>query len=263
MAVLAVVSGGLAAVLWLHHRRFLAYHHHKGVPAPPIGRAARSAELWSIATLGWWHVRGFLRDGMHQPSPPTGRPVVCIHGWTQNATNFWGLRRALHAVGRPTVGISMWVRFTPLTWYRWRLVRRLRRLASQLPDGFDVVCHSMGGVVFRMALAAHPDLCDRLHTVVTLGSPHCGTAATRGIPLVPELRAMRRSSPLLRDLPHLPALCPGVRVVTIAGSTDTIVYPISSAIVSGTEAIVIDHIGHAGLLTSPSAWAAVCGALDA
>jgi triacylglycerol lipase len=254
----AIIAGAAALGVYVHHRRFVGYHRFKGLPAPTIGFWRwLAADIRAFTTLAWWHVRGFLRDGLRTPSPTHGRPVLCVHGYTQNATNFHGLRRVLERAGRPTIAVSLWHRLAPIGWYAHRLERRLERLAREFPDGIDIVAHSMGGVVLRMVLAAREDLRGVVHTVITLGSPHRGTAAARGIPLVPELLAMKRRSALLAGLPSLTELVPHGRVVAIAGDADTIVYPVDSSLVPGAEGVVLRGVTHAGLLTSSRAHAAV------
>lgn len=261
VAMLTAAAPLVALPLYAHHRRFVRYHEFKGLPQQTAFGTWLRAETLGAGTLGWWYVTGFLKDGLRVPENAVSRPVLCIHGYSQNATNFVGLRRVLEADGRPTIAVSLWHRFAPLEWYARRLGQRIATLAAEYPDGIDVVAHSMGGVVLRMVLHAQPDLQQVVRTVVTLGSPHRGTAAARGIPLLPELVALRRRSTLLRDLPQLPDLVPNGRVVTIAGDTDTIVYPVETSLVPGAEAVVLHGIGHAGLLTSPESWEAVRSAL--
>ncbi len=261
LAGIVITSAAAIGGLWLHHRRFVSYHRRKGLAVPLPSVAGLVRELRDFVVLGWWHLRAFLRDGLRTPRQTTGRPVICVHGYTQNATNFWALRHALERRGRPTIAISMWYRLAPLRWYARRLERRLEHLVHEVPEGVDIVAHSMGGIVLRMVLSARADLRERIRTVVTLGSPHHGTAAARGIPLLPEVRALRRRSELLAALPHLPELLPHARIVTVAGTADTIVYPVSTSLVDGAEAVVLQGIGHAGLLTRPRALAAVRVAL--
>jgi pimeloyl-ACP methyl ester carboxylesterase len=152
----------------------------------------------------------------------------------------------------------MWHRLAPVSWYLRRLERAVERAVGLDPEGIDVVCHSMGGVLLRSVLARRPDLARRIRRVVTLGSPHRGTAAARGIPWLPEVQALKRRSAFLAGLPSLSALVP--RAVTVAGTLDTIVYPVDTALEDGAEHVVIPA-GHAGLLTRPEAVAAVRHAL--
>jgi len=252
--VVLVLMGGL---LW-HHGRWVAYHQRKGMAVPGTGREVLWAELVDSVRLGVDYVRGLFRDGLRRPDEVRGPTVVCVHGYTQNGTNFVRIRQALEAEGRPTLAVSLWHRLAPVSWYLRRLELALERAIGLDPDGIDVVCHSMGGVLLRSVLAGRPDLAAQVRTVVTLGSPHRGTAAARGIPWLPEVQALKRRSAFLAGLPSLSALVP--QAVTVAGTLDTIVYPLASALEEGAEHVVIPA-GHAGLLTRPEAVAAVRWAL--
>jgi pimeloyl-ACP methyl ester carboxylesterase len=117
-------------------------------------------------------------------------------------------------------------------------------------------------VIARLVLSRRPDLAERLRRVVTLGTPHRGTAAARGIPLLPEVRALKRRSELWRSLPELSELLPHAKIASVAGTHDTIVYPVSTALIPGADHVVLDGVGHAGLLTRPHAIDAVLTHLD-
>lgn len=256
---LSVLAPAVALGAYVHHRRFVGYHAHKGTIAMPSFGEWLHAETRGATSLGWWYLAGLVERAPEAPTP--GRLVVCVHGYTQNATNFVGLRRVLHASGRPTRALSLGHRLAPMSWYAFRLERYLREMHREHPDGFDLIAHSMGGVVLRMVLASNDELRAPLKTVITLGSPHHGTAAARGIPLLPEIRALKRRSALLKGLPHLTDLLPHARIIAVAGDADTVVYPLETALVPGAESIVLEGIGHAGLLTEPRAWGAVRSAL--
>lgn len=248
-ALLAVLFAWLIVVV-AHHARFFAYHRHKGT-SPPHGLMwSLRHELQAYVILGWWHIVALLRDGPRTPPVVRGRPVVFVHGYTQDATNWHGYRRRMERAGRPTVAISMLpAGFTPLKWYARMFERWLDRLVKRWPEGVDVVAHSMGGIVLRMVLAQRPDLAAHVHSAVTLGTPHRGTASARGAWLWPELVELKRSSRLIGSLPELPALLPHARLATIAAEMDTIVYPTATALVPGSEQHVVAGVGHAGLLT--------------
>ncbi|MEZ4239089.1 MAG: alpha/beta hydrolase [Myxococcota bacterium] len=159
------------------------------------------------------------------------------------------------------MAISLLHRLAPVSWYAARLERALEALVRAQPE-IDVVCHSMGGIVLRMVLQRRPDLAEHVHTVVTLGSPHHGTAAARGMLLLPEPVALARGSWLLGDLPHLPALLPGRRVVGVAGEDDAIVYPVATTDEPGAEHVVLPHRGHMSLLVDPAVHEVVLRALS-
>ncbi len=253
---LMLVAMPSLAVVVVHHVGFVAWHRARG-RATPAGLEWVAHELRDGARLGWWYVRGFFGDGHREGE---GRPVLCVHGYTQSGTNFHGLRTHLR---RPSVAVSLLHRLAPLRWYAARLEARLEALVRAHPDGVDVVAHSMGGVVLRMVLSARRDLAASVRTVVTLGSPHRGTAAARWIPLLPEVRALKRRSELLASLPTLVELLPHGRVVTIAAEADTLVYPLETALVPGAHHVVLPGMGHAGLLTRRAAYEAVARALEA
>jgi triacylglycerol lipase len=253
----AALSVSGSAALWWHTARWAAYHARKGLPLPGSSWEALTAEAADLGRIGAWAVQGFGRDGRWAVAAPSGPLVVCVHGYTQNGTNFFGLRQALLAVGRPSIAPSLRHRLAPVRWYTDRLARELDATLGR-DERFDAVCHSMGGVLLRAVLAGRPDLRARLGRVVTLGSPHAGTAAARGIPWLPEVRALKRRSSWLAALPPLVDLAPAV--TTIAGSFDTIVYPVSSALEPGAAHVVLT-LGHAGLLARGTAIDAVLAAL--
>ena len=243
-----------AALRW-HYGRWVAYYEHKGLAPPGTGRDVLQEEAADSALLVADFVRGFFGDGLRRPPTVQGPVVFCVHGYTQNGTNFVRLRRALRAAGRPTMAMSMGRRLAPVSWYLGRLERALERAVALEPEPIDVVCHSMGGVLLRAVLVQRPDLADRVRMVITLGSPHRGTAAARGVPWLPEVQAMKRKSSFLESLPRLTELVP--RVVTVAATLDTIVYPVDTALEEAAEQVVI-RTGHAGLLTRPEAVDAIC-----
>ncbi len=256
MAALAALALFLpVAVVVAHHVRFVRWHHVRGRRAP-TGLGWLRHEVVDGGWLAWWWLRSFLGEG--RPGGG-GRPVLCVHGYTQSGANFAGLRAHLR---RPTVAVSLLHRLAPMRWYAARLERRLEHLVREHPGGVDVVAHSMGGVVLRLVLASRRDLAAAVHTVVTLGSPHAGTAAARFVPLLPEVVALRRGSALLASLPSLVELLPHGRVVTVAAAADTLVYPVETALVAGADHVVLDGMGHAGLLTRREAHEVVRLALD-
>ena len=252
-ATSAAAGAAGAAAAW-HHRRWLQYHRRKGLEPPAGAYKLAQVESRDGAALLWWSLRGAWQDGWWRPEEVTGAPVVCIHGYTQNGTNFWGIRHALAAQGRASVAVSLRHRLAPMSWYTQRLTRSLERALDPVVEPVHVVAHSMGGVLLRLVLSERPDLAGQVRSVVTLGTPHQGTAAARGIPLLPEVQALKRGAELLRDLPPLTSLVP--RVTSIAGSLDTLVYPMASALEPGAQHVVLP-VGHAGLLTHPAAVNAV------
>jgi triacylglycerol esterase/lipase EstA (alpha/beta hydrolase family) len=147
-----------------------------------------------------------------------------------------------------------------------RLAALLTEVVNATPIGapVDVLAHSQGGIVTRVALADlardRPDVLARLGTVVTLGTPHQGAdlaalvqaldaqpvdhaalaelRAEAGIPLRPDAVAVQQLAPgsaLLESLGDPPD---GVRLVSIAARGDLVV-PSPRTRIGGTDPIVV------------------------
>jgi pimeloyl-ACP methyl ester carboxylesterase len=266
LAALLTVAGIAASLAWSHWR-FTAYHRHKGIELPPLSAVdvlrlhVGEALAWFV--LGGWVFRAAFQDRLVVPSVVRGPPVVCVHGFTQNGTNFWGIRQALGARGRPHRAVWLGRPFQPLVGYQPRLERVLDEVAARFPDQpIDLVCHSMGGIIARLVLRDRPDLAARVRHVVTLGSPHAGTAAPRGFAVAPDVRQLSRRSDVLAKLPPLQELLPHADITSVAAIRDFIVYPHESALLPGTRQVVLHHVGHAGLLTRAEVIAVVADAID-
>ena len=252
-----------AAWLTLSYWRFARYHRYKGMDVPRLPPLPYAIwESLAVVILGWWHLRARWQDPLRVPAGTrTGPPVVCIHGFSQNGTNLWGIRRALHRRGRATRAVSLGGLTRSLDAYVPPLVAALRETIAASPGGtVDVVAHSMGGVVLRMALAASPELGTGIRRIVTLASPHAGTAFGRGLPLGAKTRLLGTRSPLLHGLPALPR---NISLTTISTQVDLMVYPERNCHIEGAKRVRLTAMGHNALLTHREAIATVVDALCA
>jgi pimeloyl-ACP methyl ester carboxylesterase len=250
-AVTVALGAGTYALFMLG--RWATYHRFKQLERPPFswGPFTRwlRAELWSFVMLGWWSLTAGRRDGLLEPDgAPTGPPVLCIHGITQAGSNFWGLRQELRRRGRPTRAVSYGRVRRSLLAHVPPVAAVLREMTADGP--IDVVAHSMGGIVLRLALAQNPEIAPRIRRVITLASPHFGTAAGRGFRFVPTVGELGRRSATLRDLP---CFSDGTRVTTFAAGRDIVVYPLQTCHLPGARTIDLPDSGHTGLLTQTSA----------
>lgn len=263
-----LVAFGAGVVFWagLSQIRFFCFFRRQTRQPPSLGaigwwRFYRDT-LFGAYRLLWWFFRAAFRAGLRSPAAVTGRPVLCVHGLFMNSSSMWGLRRRLEALGRPTRGVFMGVPFpTPLR-YAEPLTKVMQDMAERFPDqGFDIVAHSIGGVMTREVLRRHPELANAIGCIVTLGSPHRGTAALRWMRFGAIYRILNRQSTWLATLPDLRAVAPGVPTVTIASWHDLVVYPVEVALLDGSHHSILTAVSHLGLLTDERAWVQIEAAL--
>ena len=166
-----------------------------------------------------------------------------------NTTSMWGLRKELERRGRPTQAVFLGAPYRSPQIYAAAVEGPLRDLAERFPgQSVDLVAHSMGGLVARVVLARNPELASRVGRIVTLGSPHHGTALLRWIRFGPVYRMMARESDFLRELPDFEESAPQAVTTTVAAVPDFVVYPERTALLSGAQNVTIRGVGHSGLL---------------
>lgn len=218
-------------------------------------------ETRAVYVIASYYVRAIGRSGLRIPRQPQGRPVLAVHGFTQNATNMWGVRMELERRGRPTLAVHLGRPLQGLDGYVPRLVQGLRVLLD-LHESVDVVCHSMGGVILRKALAAHPELAQRVHHIVTLGSPHRGTHAAVGFEwLSADVRGLALGSAELDALPTLAELAPHALITTVSGAWDLVCYPEEGVHEPRSKTVRLAELGHCGLIVDRRALGVVAEAV--
>lgn len=179
-----------------------------------------------------------------------GTPIVLVHGIFDNRSIFTLLRRGLHRRG---FGSTYALNYSALTDDVRAVSQRLGTLIEQVCDetGHErvhVVGHSLGGLIGRY-LVQRLGGDERVHTLVTLGTPHGGTLPAHIVPL--ELaRQMRIDSDLIAELAE-PA--PGCRTRFLAfwSDIDQLVIPQSHARVDHPDLrarnVLVRGVGHLSL----------------
>ncbi|XP_043535923.1 serine hydrolase-like protein isoform X1 [Chiloscyllium plagiosum] len=99
---------------------------------------------------------------------PSGRPVLCLHGWADNANTFDRLIPLLPgefyyvALDFPGHGLSSH-RSPGIPYYFTEYISDVRRIADALNwNKFTILGHSMGGNVGGLFCSVFPDLVDKL-----------------------------------------------------------------------------------------------------
>ncbi len=160
-----------------------------------------------------------------------GTPILLLHGMVDNGSIFTVLRRGLVRRG---FGRVETVNYSPLTMDVRVAARRLAETVEELvaSSGYrrvHVIGHSLGGLVARYYVQRLGGDA-RVHTLVTLGTPHSGTVPAYLLP-VRLGRQLRPGSDLMRELAG-PA--PGCRTRFLAywSDLDQMMIPKSAAMLT-------------------------------
>ncbi len=255
--VALLLAYGVGVLFWAAVSQIRAwdFFRHRDDSPPGLGLVGwlrfYQETLAGAYKLLWWSVRAAFQAGIRQPSgPKTGRTVLCIHGLFMNSSCMWGIRRHLESIGRPTRGVFMGLPLpTPMA-YVGPLTRVMRELAEECrEEGFDIVAHSIGGVMIREVLHRQPELAQGIRRVVTLGSPHHGTAVLRWIKHGPIYKMLSLDSRYLRELDDLQVLAPQTDTTTVGSQHDLVVYPVETCHLDGARPVTLETISHLGLMT--------------
>jgi triacylglycerol lipase len=164
------------------------------------------------------------RSLLHSEVGTAGTPILLVHGMVGNGSIFTVLRRALRRRG---FGPVHTVNYSPFTRDVREAARILGRHVETLCEqtGYErvhVIAHSLGGVIARY-YAQRLGGDTRVHTLVTLGTPHRGTYAAHLLP-VRLARQLRPGSDLLAELAAPVNLC-RTRFVAVWSDLDQLIYP--------------------------------------
>jgi triacylglycerol lipase len=180
----------------------------------------------------------------------SGTPILLVHGMVDNRSIFTLLRRGLRRRGFRRV---LTLNYSPLTrdvrLAATGLATRVEQLCEE--TGFErihVIGHSMGGLIARYYVQRLGGDA-RVHTLVTLGTPHAGTVPAR---LVPHrlARQLRPGSDLVTELEQ-PAPDCRTRFLAVWSDLDQMIVPKRNARVDHPDLdarnILIRGVGHMSL----------------
>ncbi|TWD15524.1 esterase/lipase family protein [Marihabitans asiaticum] len=185
----------------------------------------------------------------------SGTPILLLHGMVDNHSIFTLLRRGLQRRG-----------FTRLYSMNYSVrTSDVRTAAAQLAEEVELICeetgyerihvvaHSLGGLIARYYVTRLAGD-ERVHTVVTLGSPHQGTHIARLAP-TPITRQLRPGSRLLDELERPSPGC-ATRFICFWSDTDAAILPASNARLEHPDLtatnVALTGVGHLSLPILPS-----------
>ncbi|WP_296952029.1 alpha/beta fold hydrolase [uncultured Massilia sp.] len=207
-----------------------------------------------------WHVpRGRAALRVHADS--THPPVLLIHGYGCNSGYWAWLVPLLDAARISHAGVDLEPVGGDIDDFAQLVEQRVRALcaATGAPQ-VAIVAHSMGGLVARAWMRRYGTA--RVARVVTLGSPHHGTALARFGPGTNALQ-MRMDSPWLRALAAAETAQTRALVTSIYTHQDNIVSPQTTSELPGARNIGFGGVGHVALGRNPRVLAAVMQELEA
>ncbi|MGW6582482.1 esterase/lipase family protein [Streptomyces globisporus] len=193
-------------------------------------------------------------------------PVVLLHGFIDNRSAFVVLRRVLTRHGRHLASLN----YSPLTrdvrTAAELLGRHVEEICARTGHGrVDIVGHSLGGLIARYYVQRLGGD-RRVRTLVTLGTPHGGTAVAPGAGVHPIVRQMRGGSSVIEEL-RGPAPGCRTRFVSFWSELDQVMVPVETACVDHPDLdavnVRVTGIGHLALPVHPTVAAAVREALEA
>jgi triacylglycerol lipase len=181
----------------------------------------------------------------HLPAS-TQRGVVFVHGFYCNRGlwNHW--LRLLKTQNRAFVAVNLEPVFGSIDDYVDIIdsaVQQVTQATGQVPL---LVCHSMGGVAARAWLRRRSDV-QRVHRIVTIGSPHQGTwlgqlsHATNG-------QQMKLGSAWIKALGSVPAMDEQATFICFYSDCDNIVFPCRTATLPGADNRFVAGVGHVELV---------------
>jgi len=191
-------------------------------------------------------------------------PIVLVHGIVDNRTAFTMLRRGLRRRG---FGCIRAFSYPPHTNDVRSTARRLADFVEEIcedtgAESVHIVGHSLGGLVARYYVQRLGGD-TRVHTLVTLGTPHEGTHAARFLPH-PLIRQLRPESDLIAELAE-PAPGCATRFVAVHSDIDQLIVPARSAMIAHPDLEAVNlparGIGHLALPVSGRIVHQICTSL--
>ena len=170
------------------------------------------------------------------------RGVVFIHGFVCNRGFWTPWLKHVRRQGRAFAAVNLEPVFGRIDDYSAIIERAVRQLEASTGLAPVLVCHSMGGLAARAWLRDHA-ADDRVHRVITIGTPHHGTFLGR-FGHLPNTRQMRQGNAWLQEMARQEPSGRHARFTCFWGHCDNIVFPASTAVLPGSHAVHLSDIAH-------------------
>ncbi|WP_308495374.1 lipase family alpha/beta hydrolase [Duganella aceris] len=258
-AVVLLVRAGISANNFLMSRRAgsVTPAAHALDPARALGLFLHEF-LSSMLTSSWYMLHPI---GLRLQPQARGLPVLLIHGYACNSGYWLPMSKSLTRARISHYGIDLEPPGAAIDDFVPQVHAAVERLCAETGSAQVVVVgHSMGGLVARAYLRRHGH--DRVARVLTLGTPHYGTALAHFGPGCNAVQ-MRRGSEWLNLLDASEADLQRTLFISIYSVHDNIVAPQDSSALPGARNLVFGAIGHVALGRHPEIMRAALQEIEA
>jgi len=181
------------------------------------------------------------------------RGMVLLHGYNCNRGMWNGWMKALRARGIPFIAITQEPAFGSIDRYAPQIDAAMRSLQERTGLAPLIVAHSMGGLSARAWWRSQGHAFDRIHRILTLGTPHHGTLLAK-LGTTENARQMRGDSEWLNQMARDEPVQFGSHFDCLYGHCDQIVFPAETAILPGARVLHLPARGHLQLVFEPQAF---------
>ena len=196
------------------------------------------------------HLAPLQRGRLVHDIESAGTPILLVHGIIDNQSIFTLLRLGLRRRGFDQVSTMNYSILTgDVRVAAARLAEEVEAIVAETGyERIHVVGHSMGGLIARYYVTRLGGD-QRVHTLVTLGSPHAGTYSAYAWPGT-LTRQLRPGSPLMREL-ELPLPDCRTRFICYWSDLDQIMFPQRTAALDHPDLvatnILLHGVGHTSI----------------
>jgi pimeloyl-ACP methyl ester carboxylesterase len=185
--------------------------------------------------------------------PISDKPgVVFIHGFFCNRA-FWApWMRQLQAQNRAFASVTLEPAFGSIDDYASVVEAAVAKVAQATGQPPTLICHSMGGLAARAWLRSNAANDDRVKRVITIGTPHFGTALSTEKALLPFINTqqMQRLGAWTTQLAKDEPLARHSKFTCWYSNCDNIVPPSSTAMLPGADNRLVTAQGHVSMAFS-------------
>lgn len=219
----------------------------------------------------WWQPFRHLSIPDHltsslsaKQSPDTKRGVVFIHGFFCNR-GFWTLwMRRLLTQNRTFASVTLEPAFGSIDDYAVLVEAAVAKVTAATGQAPSLICHSMGGLAARAWLRVSAGNDSRIHHIITIGTPHFGTALSTEKALLPftNTHQMQRLGAWTQQLAKNEPTSRYAKFTCWYSNCDNIVAPTSTATLAGADNRLVTAQGHVSMAFNARVMAETLTLLD-